>query len=213
MGQKSKFPTQCLLCLSFSCNLIRFELGKEIEKDVFRDKEKILTHHEESNLRLSDSALRCSTARGLRIFSFVPRLWQDEKHLSLFLYRAKNLSSLLFYLQTWRYLTLLILAAWRTRIIRSCSPKSLWLSGRASERKIRRSEFDSWWGFRIFSLFHARDDKHLSLINCCFASVSLSHWQTKTVRFLKKSHCWEPIRLQGSPVISKWMEEKSKFAS
>ena len=103
MGQKSKFPTQCLLCLSFSCNLIRFELGKEIEKYVFRDKEKILTHHEESNLRPSDSALRCSAARGLRIFSFVPRLWQDEKHLSLFLYRAKNLPSLLFYLQTWRY--------------------------------------------------------------------------------------------------------------
>ena len=32
-------------------------------------------------------------------FFFVPRSWQDEKHLSLFLCRAQNLQSLLFYLQ------------------------------------------------------------------------------------------------------------------
>ena len=30
---------------------------------------------------------------------FVPRSQQDRKHLSLFLYQAKNLPSLLFYLQ------------------------------------------------------------------------------------------------------------------
>ena len=43
-----------------------FELGKEMEKDVFRlvtsvGQRKILSPHEESNLRPSDSALRCST--------------------------------------------------------------------------------------------------------------------------------------------------------
>ena len=33
-------------------------------------------------------------------FLFVPCSWQDDKHLSLFLYRAQNLPSLLFNLQT-----------------------------------------------------------------------------------------------------------------
>ena len=37
---------------------------------------------------------------GLRIFFFVPRSRQDEKHLSLYLNRAQNLPSLLFYLMT-----------------------------------------------------------------------------------------------------------------
>ena len=41
-------------------------MSKEVEKDVFVlsrawDKEKILSPHEESNLRPSDFALRCST--------------------------------------------------------------------------------------------------------------------------------------------------------
>ena len=38
--------------------VLSFELGKEIEKDVFR----LVTNmeHEESNLRFSDSAPRCS---------------------------------------------------------------------------------------------------------------------------------------------------------
>ena len=29
--------------------------------------------------------------------------------------------------------------------------------------------------------------------------------EQKMVQFGNKSHCWEPIRLQGSPVISKWV--------
>ena len=46
--------------------MVSFALGKEIAKDVFVlsrawDKEKILSPHEESNLRPLDSALRCST--------------------------------------------------------------------------------------------------------------------------------------------------------
>ena len=47
--------------------MVSIELGKEIEKDVFRlvtsvwRNKKILSPHEESNLRPSDSALRCST--------------------------------------------------------------------------------------------------------------------------------------------------------
>ena len=47
--------------------MVSFELGKEIKKDVFFvlsqawDKERILSPREESNFRPSDSALRCST--------------------------------------------------------------------------------------------------------------------------------------------------------
>ena len=47
--------------------MVSFEFGKEIEKDVFFvlsrvwDEEKILSPHEELNLRSSDSVLRCST--------------------------------------------------------------------------------------------------------------------------------------------------------
>ena len=107
--------------------MISFELGKEIEKDFFAlsrawDKEKNLSPHEESSLRPSDSALGCSTtepqrlrwARNpkvwgsiphgeLKMFFFFPRSWQDEKHLTIFLYGAQKIPSLLFYLQTWRY--------------------------------------------------------------------------------------------------------------
>ena len=47
--------------------MVSFELGKETQEDVFCpsctrawDKEKILSRHEESNLRPLDTALRCS---------------------------------------------------------------------------------------------------------------------------------------------------------
>ena len=55
------------------------------------------------NLWLSGRASECrilsSEVRflmGTQNFFFVPRSWQDKKHLSLFLYRAQNLPSLLF---------------------------------------------------------------------------------------------------------------------
>ena len=38
------------------------------------------------------------SSRGIGIFFLVPRSWQDEKKISLFLYRAQNLLSFLFYL-------------------------------------------------------------------------------------------------------------------
>ena len=50
--------------------------------------------------RASECGNRRSDVRfliGTQNFIFVPRSWQDEKHLSLFLYRAQNLPSLLFY--------------------------------------------------------------------------------------------------------------------
>ena len=53
--------------------MISFELGKEIKKDVFSfchergTKEKILSPHEESSLRPSNSALRCFTTEPHRL--------------------------------------------------------------------------------------------------------------------------------------------------
>ena len=41
---------------------------------------------------------------GTQNFFFVTRLWQDQKHLSLFLHWAQNLPSLLFFLQAEWYL-------------------------------------------------------------------------------------------------------------
>ena len=50
-----------------------------------------------------------------------------------------------------------------------------------------------------------------NMIGCC-CLVKLSHWlgkrydlKHKMVRFVSKSHRWELVRLQGSPVISKCM--------
>ena len=80
--------------------------------------------HEKSNLRSSDSALRCSITepRG-SITNFtnvlhtagsaMSRSWQDEKHLSLFLYRAQN-SLILFTNITLLTLLILIEMKWNT---------------------------------------------------------------------------------------------------
>ena len=53
--------------------MVNFGLGKEIEKDVFRlvasvEQRIILSPHEESNLRPSGSALRCSTTEPERLY-------------------------------------------------------------------------------------------------------------------------------------------------
>ena len=98
------------------------------------DNEKNLSPLEESNLRPSYSALRYSATelqrvngeRGLlrssydtRPFSFLCSTLekQDEKHISLLLYRAQNLPSFLFLFTNMTLSTLLILAIDRTRVI------------------------------------------------------------------------------------------------
>ena len=68
---------------------------------------------EEPNLRPSDSALRCSMSNR---YSDVSRSWQDEKYLFLFIFRAQNLTSLLFLSTNITLSTLLILAVWRTLV-------------------------------------------------------------------------------------------------
>ena len=67
--------------------MVSFALGKEIEKHVFVLSwawgiEKILSAQEDPNLRRADSALWCVTTEPRDYFSFVPRSWKDDKHLS-----------------------------------------------------------------------------------------------------------------------------------
>ena len=60
--------------------MVSFELGKEIEKDVFClvtsvGQRKRLNTHEESKLRPSDSALRCSTSEPQSVGARNPKVW------------------------------------------------------------------------------------------------------------------------------------------
>ena len=53
--------------------MVSYELGKELRKMFFHlvtsvGQRKILSPHEESNLRPSDSALRCSTTEPQRLY-------------------------------------------------------------------------------------------------------------------------------------------------
>ena len=66
-----------------------FELGKEKAENVFRLVTSVARGIQRSEVRL---------VKGIQNFFFVPRSKQDEKHLSLFLYRAQNLPSPLIYL-------------------------------------------------------------------------------------------------------------------
>ena len=83
-----------------------FELGKEIERyfcvlSRARDKGKILSPHEESNLRPSDSTLRCSTTEPRRLYSkrlYGPYEVYYEVHMTNVLYTARisNVDSSIF---------------------------------------------------------------------------------------------------------------------
>ena len=81
--------------------MVSFELGKEIENDIFSilsrawDREKIQSPHEESNLRPSDSALRCSTTEPQRLHG--ERVCY-EVHITRVLHTARisNIDSIMF---------------------------------------------------------------------------------------------------------------------
>ena len=69
----------------------------------------------------------------------------------------------------------------------------------------------SCWNCLSFpALWKVTLSKPWNVIDCVI--VKLFHWlgkrcdlEQKVVRFVNQSHRWEPIRLQGSPVASKWM--------
>ena len=98
----------------------------------------------------------------------VPRSGQEQKYLSLFLYRAQSFPSFLFYLQTWRYQY-----CWSKQdaerlsyeIRNALTIESLWLSGGAPERGIRRSGVRFLMGTQnfFFVLRSWQDETKLSL--------------------------------------------------
>ena len=82
--------------------MVSFELGKEIEKDAFvlsrawnkgKDSESPWGIKNAVEHRSAESESEVRFLVGSQNFFFVPRSWQDEKHLSLFLYRAQNESN------------------------------------------------------------------------------------------------------------------------
>ena len=111
--------------------------------------------------RASERKIQRSKVQFLSEFFLCPMLMTRKKHLSLFLHRAQNLPSFLFYIQNITS-TLLILAIWRMRVMYKlcnvpCSLESLWLSGWALERVIRRSEVWFLMWTQNFSFVHACD--------------------------------------------------------
>ena len=93
-----------------------------------------------------------------------------KKHLSLFLYRAQNLTIFLFLLTKHDAYDIAdpsslqdAYHAWTSEWALPTT-ESPWLSCRASERGVRRFKVRFSWGLRIFSLSHARDEtKKISL--------------------------------------------------
>ena len=85
------------------------------------------------------------TPHGDAKFCLRPRSWQDEIHLFPFVYRAQKLTIFLILLKNMTLSTWLILAVCKnachiwTWKWTSLTIESLWLSGRASERRLRRS--------------------------------------------------------------------------
>ena len=68
---------------------------------------------------------------------------------------------------------------------------SLWLSGRASEREIRRSlRFDSSWELRIFSLSHARNKTKNIFLDVVFC-LSYKHNSTSLTRKVDLMNKWK----------------------
>ena len=114
-----------------------------------------------SFLRLCGNLVWCIlyvSIMGTNIFSLSHARDKTKKNISLFLYRAQNLPSLSFLSTNITLSTFLILAVCWTRVIWTLlKVESLWLSGRASERGIRRSEVRFLMGLRIFSLSNACD--------------------------------------------------------
>ena len=106
--------SNCCFCI-FLSKIYKLSKRTILKKDVW-DKEKVLSPHEESKLRLSNSTLWCPTTEPQRLygewgplqssyiydirFSLSHTCYQTKKHLSLFLNQAQNLPSLLFYLRT-----------------------------------------------------------------------------------------------------------------
>ena len=113
------------------------------------------------------SGVFCMSRKWVQISFLCPTLvTRRKKKISLFLYRAQNLPSLSFLSTNITLSTFLILAVCWTRVIWTLlKVESLWLSGRASERGIWRSEVRFLMGTQNFFFVQRlwQGEKHLSL--------------------------------------------------
>ena len=109
------------------------------------DKEEIPSSHEES-----DSALRCSTTEPQRLHSEWGLLRNSiQKYYAIDIANPRSTQD-----------------ACHMNFVRDFTYReSLWLSGRASESGIRRSEVRFVIGTQKFSLFHARDKTKIIFIS------------------------------------------------
>ena len=117
--------------------------------------------------RASEHGIRRSEVRfPMRTQNFSSSHARDKikKHLSLFLYRAQNLTIFLFLLTKHDAYEIAdpsslhdAYHAWTSEWALPTT-ESPWLSCRASERGVRRFEVRFSWGLRIFPLSHARDE-------------------------------------------------------
>ena len=90
---KLKLSIFCERITPWIREIVSFEFGEEIEKDPRSDAlTLILTDYGERGIRRSEVRFLMGTQKCF----FFRRSWQEEKHLSLFLYRAQSLPYLLF---------------------------------------------------------------------------------------------------------------------
>ena len=113
-------------------------------------------------------------------------------------------------------------------IIRGTSASSIWNHKYDFRPKLHDTKFNYHFIASILpAIWYVTLNKVWNLFGCAVL-VFLFHWlgkslfpffalnrtvcdsEQKMVRFGNKSHCWEPIRLPGSPLISKWMTQIEK---
>ena len=87
----------------------------------------------------------------------------------------------------------------------------LWGKNKSFENKSCKIYFMILFVFHFPAIWFFTLNKPWNLIGCFVFSVASSlaekkmRFKAKMVRFVNKSHQLEPIRLQGPPVVSKWM--------
>ena len=132
--------------------------------------------------RASEHGIRRSEARfPMRTQNFSSSHARDKmkKHLSLFLYRAQNLTIFLFLLTKHDTYDIAdpsslhdAYHAWTSEYVLPTT-ESPWLSCRALERGVQRFEVRFPWGLRIFSLSHARDVTKKKLFLYFFSGLEI----------------------------------------
>ena len=109
--------------------------------------------------------------------------------------------------------TLLILAVYRTRVVYELRElpivESLWLSGRASQHGIRRSEFRFLMGTQNFFFVPRlwQDEKHLSQAIRIFALLQVKGFFNISCIWERGYRASKPSVLNCDPYLSRWRVE------